>query len=420
MTPEGVKTVAGAWRRWRRTRPFWGGLLVTLAGGEILSTAILSLGVTLRVGIGGLGSFAGAVIAVVLLISGLLLWFNPAQRVFYSIVAVVLALATFNMINYGGFFIGMLLGIIGGSLAFAWSPEPGPPEPGQPGPDRPFRRRRGQGGRAAGLRRLRLPGGPRRRRLLSVAAVALALSGSSMPGISGLPFRATTALPPAATRATAVRAADGCILIILLCPSPTPSATSTPSGGGSASPTPAPSPSPSPGASSSPAPKPGKKHRRHGKDKPASATPGLVVAAVPSVLTAGSAQIRNLTYQGVAHLPTATGGRLTMMKFTLDSVALTGVPTLTIHENGSTAVTTTSRLTFSGHMLLFATRMSGALQVAGLSVPVTLKPGSAESLLLQVAGKVSGLNITMTHVVTDHPLTVSGASEWDNFHIKAG
>ena len=109
-----------------------------------------------------------------------------------------------------------------------------------------------------------------------------------------------------------------------------------------------------------------------------------------------------------------------MMKFTLDSVALTGVPTLTIHENGSTAVTTTSRLTFSGHMLLFATRMSGALQVAGLSVPVTLKPGSAESLLLQVAGKVAGLNITMTHVVTDHPLTVSGASEWDNFHIKAG
>ena len=123
-----------AWRNWRRSRPFWGGLLIVLGGGEILSTSVVSLGPTFRVGLGGVNGFLGTVIAFVLALCGLLLWFSPAQRVFYSIVAVVLALATFNTINYGGFFIGMLLGVIGGGLAFAWSPGTGKPAAHDPGP----------------------------------------------------------------------------------------------------------------------------------------------------------------------------------------------------------------------------------------------------------------------------------------------
>ena len=117
----GLRRARLAFRTWRRTRPFWGGLLILLGGVEILSTTVVSLGPTLRVGLGGVNDFFGTLIAAVLALCGLLLWFTPAQRVFYSIVAVLLALATFNTINYGGFFIGMLLGIIGGALAFAWS-----------------------------------------------------------------------------------------------------------------------------------------------------------------------------------------------------------------------------------------------------------------------------------------------------------
>jgi hypothetical protein len=74
-----------------------------------------------RVGLGGVNGFVGTLIAFVLMLCGLLLWFTPQQRVFYAIVSVLLALATFNTINYGGFFIGMLLGIVGGALAFPLS-----------------------------------------------------------------------------------------------------------------------------------------------------------------------------------------------------------------------------------------------------------------------------------------------------------
>ena len=56
-----------------------------------------------------------------LLLCGVLLWFNPAQRTFYSLLSILLALGSWITSNLGGFFIGMILGIVGGALAFAWA-----------------------------------------------------------------------------------------------------------------------------------------------------------------------------------------------------------------------------------------------------------------------------------------------------------
>jgi hypothetical protein len=106
-----------AWRRWRRSRPFWGGLLVLFAGVEVLLTEKAPLPVIIHYGPQGV---AGFLIPVVMVLCGLLLWFNPAQRAFYSILAVLLSLGTWITSNLGGFFIGLLFGMIGGSLAFAW------------------------------------------------------------------------------------------------------------------------------------------------------------------------------------------------------------------------------------------------------------------------------------------------------------
>lgn len=107
-----------AWRHWRRTRPFWGGLLIVLAGAEILLSERLPLRVILHLGVQGI---AGYLLPAVMVLCGLLLWFNPAQRVFYSILAVVLSLGTWITSNLGGFVIGLVLGVVGGSLAFAWT-----------------------------------------------------------------------------------------------------------------------------------------------------------------------------------------------------------------------------------------------------------------------------------------------------------
>jgi len=105
-------------RIWRRTRPFWGGLLVITGAGEILSSEQGPFQIVIHIGIQGL---AGYLIPIMMLLCGVLLWFNPAQRSFYSLLSIVLALGSWITSNLGGFFIGMMLGIVGGALAVAWA-----------------------------------------------------------------------------------------------------------------------------------------------------------------------------------------------------------------------------------------------------------------------------------------------------------
>jgi hypothetical protein len=105
------------WRAWRRARPFWGGLFVVLGGGEILLSELASLPLVIHIGLHGLASY---LVPVLLLVCGLLLWFHLPLRTFYSVLAILLALGSWITSNLGGFFVGMLLGLIGGSLAFAW------------------------------------------------------------------------------------------------------------------------------------------------------------------------------------------------------------------------------------------------------------------------------------------------------------
>ncbi|SCF33665.1 DUF6114 domain-containing protein [Micromonospora mirobrigensis] len=122
----------GAWgrfRRWRRSRPFWGGLLTVLAGVELFVSGKLTLaGLSLAVGPTG---FLSWIIPVGLVTCGLLIWFSPSQRLFYAIIAAVTAVYSLKGLNLGGFFLGMLLGMVGSALAFAWTPtaRPAPAEP---------------------------------------------------------------------------------------------------------------------------------------------------------------------------------------------------------------------------------------------------------------------------------------------------
>jgi hypothetical protein len=131
-----------AFRAWRRSRPFWGGLLLLLAGLELLAIPLLSVlahgsvKVVIYIGVGGV---FGVLIGGLLVACGLLIWFHPVQRIFYAIAGVLLAVASFVATNLGGFFVGMLLGVTGASLSFGWTPGPGRlagqhrPRPRRPG-----------------------------------------------------------------------------------------------------------------------------------------------------------------------------------------------------------------------------------------------------------------------------------------------
>jgi hypothetical protein len=105
-------------RTWRRSRPFWGAFLVILGGLEILYSEKAPLRVVVHFGPLGI---AGYLLPLIMVLCGLLMWFNPVQRTFYSILSVLLALGTWITSNLGGFIIGLLLGVVGGSLAFGWS-----------------------------------------------------------------------------------------------------------------------------------------------------------------------------------------------------------------------------------------------------------------------------------------------------------
>ncbi|MCW3813220.1 DUF6114 domain-containing protein [Micromonospora sp. DR5-3] len=130
--PGGITRAWRGFRRWRRSRPFWGGLFTVLAGVEIFGTTQATLaGLTLKMGPTG---FLAWLIPTILVVCGLLMWLTPQQRIFYSVIAAVTAVYSLIGVNFGGFFIGMLLGITGAALGFAWVPGRPAPTTEEPGP----------------------------------------------------------------------------------------------------------------------------------------------------------------------------------------------------------------------------------------------------------------------------------------------
>ncbi|MFB7464810.1 DUF6114 domain-containing protein [Streptomyces sp. NPDC056224] len=107
------------WRRWRRSRPFWGGLFAVLAGAWICVLPLAPLKIMLQQGVAGIPS---VLMGIVMIVFGLTAWFAPAQRGLAGVLTTLIATAALVLSNLGGFLIGTLLGILGGGLMFAWQP----------------------------------------------------------------------------------------------------------------------------------------------------------------------------------------------------------------------------------------------------------------------------------------------------------
>ena len=106
---------------WTRQRPFVGGVLAVLAGIEMFFSGQLDLGnIHVQLGIEG---FQATVIPVGMVLLGILAVLMPAHRIFYGVLTLVLAVYSLIGVNLGGFFVGMLLGSVGGVLIVAWMPK---------------------------------------------------------------------------------------------------------------------------------------------------------------------------------------------------------------------------------------------------------------------------------------------------------
>jgi hypothetical protein len=104
---------------WCNRRPWLGGLLAVLGGLTIIFLPAEGFVVVLLPGLAG---FSGFVIGGLVLICGVFMLFSPQLHAVLGVSCVLLSLSSFVTTNLGGFVAGMLLGIVGGSLGFAWQP----------------------------------------------------------------------------------------------------------------------------------------------------------------------------------------------------------------------------------------------------------------------------------------------------------
>jgi hypothetical protein len=350
-------------------------VLVILGAAEILLSERAPLPLVIHIGLQGL---AGYLVPLILLLCGMLLLINPTQRMFYAVLAIVLALLSWITSNLGGFFIGMILGVIGGALALAWTTT------GRLGSPRWLRHKPSSSEPSAGLDLIL---GDRDTNAHAVA--------EAIPRQSSWAGRALPASPLAvAIVGVAVYHAG------VLGQQPVNlAANASPKPSSSVSPSPLPSPtasaSPSPTASVRATPPVGVGPSPIGMPpRPGQAPPltlrGPGPAAVVWTLTAASAAVTGLSFDGVARILT-TRGVVFMLKFSLGSMVLSGGTGLTFSEAGRSIVTRALSLDFSGNITLYTTKISAELHgrmvvYTPKKPPVNLSP-----------------DLTLTNVVANQP-----------------
>lgn len=125
----GLRAKLADWRRdfrpWRKQRPFVGGVLVVLAGLEMLLSGPirldqLGMNVVLRFGVEGAQA---TILPITLVLLGILSIAQPVHRIFYGVIALAISVYSIAGVNLGGWVVGFLLGVIGGIVIVSWAPE---------------------------------------------------------------------------------------------------------------------------------------------------------------------------------------------------------------------------------------------------------------------------------------------------------
>lgn len=111
------------WRnftRFRRTRPFWGAVILA-AGGYFVGAPLLGGSFAFYTTTGA-DSIIPLVLAFGMCAAAGVAMFAPSQRLFPALVAAAFSVASLPLANLGGWLLGMLFGIAGSSMIFAWAP----------------------------------------------------------------------------------------------------------------------------------------------------------------------------------------------------------------------------------------------------------------------------------------------------------
>ncbi|MDC3414566.1 DUF6114 domain-containing protein [Aquibacillus sp. 3ASR75-11] len=107
---------AGRFTQWRNQRPFLGGILTLLAGFMILYIPLQLYSIAF---VPGSFAFIGFLFGGLIVIMGVLNFIYPAFSTVFGVITIFLSVLSV-MGALGGFLIGTILGIIGGSLSIGW------------------------------------------------------------------------------------------------------------------------------------------------------------------------------------------------------------------------------------------------------------------------------------------------------------
>ncbi|MFD9129703.1 DUF6114 domain-containing protein [Kitasatospora sp. NPDC059571] len=120
---DGGSTLRLRFRNWRRSRPFWAGLLAMIAGLPILYFPYAKLNLNgMTVSMATTAGAGSLIIGVLMVALGFTAWFQPLVRVFCGVAVTLLALISIPVSNLGGFGLGLILGLVSGGLLMAWKP----------------------------------------------------------------------------------------------------------------------------------------------------------------------------------------------------------------------------------------------------------------------------------------------------------
>ncbi|WP_296214873.1 DUF6114 domain-containing protein [uncultured Corynebacterium sp.] len=109
---------------WRRRRPFAAGLFMLLSGIIMIVPAYLSFEVSnIVIQVSTISGVSTLLIGALLITSALMTWFKPDTRLLTGVASLILGIVALPMSNIGGFVLGTLCAVIGGSLALSWTDE---------------------------------------------------------------------------------------------------------------------------------------------------------------------------------------------------------------------------------------------------------------------------------------------------------
>lgn len=110
-------------RGFRKTRPFWGCVVLSLGAYFIISPVLTTFSATVSM---GTAAVSGWVIGGIMLTAAVVSLVSPGQRHFAALMAMIVSIASLVLTNLGGYVIGMALGIVGSGMVFAWTPDTTP------------------------------------------------------------------------------------------------------------------------------------------------------------------------------------------------------------------------------------------------------------------------------------------------------